>query len=64
MGTDNELKVSVRDVWEACEAVRAVPMPLGEMAEVRNEAVMDVYTILEQLALERAVHGATGTGRG
>lgn len=63
MGTDNELKVSIRDVWEACEAVRAVPMPLGEMAEVRNEAVMDVYTLLEQLALERAVHGDMRTAR-
>lgn len=63
METDNELKVSVRDVWEACEAVHAVPMPLGETAEVRNEAVMDVYTILEQLALERAVHGTPRTVR-
>ena len=52
MGT--QLTVTLKDVWDACAAVRAVPMPLCETAEVRNEAVMDVYTLLEQLAVQRA----------
>jgi hypothetical protein len=54
MNTDTQLIVSLGDVHEACDIVRSMPMPEGEVSRIREEAVMDVYTLLEQLALERA----------
>jgi len=62
--SDSQLIVTLKDVRDACELVRSVPMPLCETSEVRNEAVMDVYTLLEQLAMERAcMSGGADDGR-
>lgn len=57
---DAQLTVTLKDVYDVCEIVRGMPAPEGETARVRNEAVMDVYVLLEQLAMERMVEGQDG----
>lgn len=60
MEQSEQLMVTLQDVYDACEIVCSMPAPEGAMAKVRNEAVMDVYTVLEQLAMERAVDNQDG----